>query len=272
MIVFRTLVVLVLFSASTAYSQIPRGLTAYGNFTFKPGLYGISGASPVMNSTSSRFGGLLSFNATIVGSNSFSQVHTDIVHAGLLSLPFGGIDYIPRVFSTQLEGLDRAALPSTQKGPANNLVFTKPTIMAVTQSFDVSGGAMLGYHLGWEGVNSFLVNKDRITVGQDGALNLTYINLGPVLAFQDDAIRVEAKYGLLLAPAIEKTGKEFNLSADYYISDNSESVAVALGVYLNTVRISTNEKRPNVQDFSFTSFGFKLGLLYPSLFNLIQVD
>lgn len=264
----QILTILAICVSSLAFGQIPTSKTVYGRFIFQPGYYNISGASPAMTGASKRLGSLLKFSATIIGERSFSEVHTDIVSGGLLSLPFGGIDYIPSLFSTRLNGLDESKLNSSQRGKDYKLVFSKASIIGVSQSFKTGFDIMIGYHLGWEGINSSLIDNDKLVKGLDGALNLNYLNIGPSVALQGDATRIEAKYGFLRAPTIDKSGSDFQLSADYFISNDSESLAATLGFFVNTMRISTNDERPNVQDFSLTSVGLRLSFLYPSLLSL----
>lgn len=255
--------ILLILITSVGKAQVPTEVPIYGKFTVNPGLYSIKNSSSAQKGTSNTFGSLLSFSNVMYRDNRFSEVYTDIPSAWLAAfIEKGSLKASPSVYNITLKGIDETALSSDIKNEDYKLAFFKGGLLGLSQTFDIYNDFMLGYHAGWDGMSAGFIDKNRELLSR--TLDLNYLSLGPVIAYQNNDFRIEAKYLFLRSKKIENSSNEMKLSADYFFMNKEETLGLATGLYINRVKMNISNDRK----VGMFSIGFRISFIYPSIWSL----
>ena len=252
-----------------AFSQIPTEYALYGQLSLQPGLYSLSGINPAEEEKESTFGCLMSWKYAMYADDGYAEVTTDIPLSGLISIIQGDVEKPHPTYSIINNNVDETKFSARKPGREYDLAFARGNILGISASSKIYESFTLGFHLGWDIINSSVIEKDnREIAGLDGALNLNYWNFAPVIGYQDEYIRVEAKYLWNRAKTIDK-GREIRLTGDYFLSNNSESLAITVGAFVNHLSITTSDERPLIDEVKMFAVGLRVSFIYPSIWNLI---
>lgn len=255
-------IILFLFISVSAMAQLPQefimGKLSYdfGNFSYK-NLY------PNQKNTAGSLGGYLKHSVVVINDNNYTEVGTDVPIGVIIQLVNGVKNASPLIVTEVNDYTDTKAGTADE---GNKLYYRYTNILYLSQSFKVYDNFMVGYHVGGEGMSAAETDAENVLTKKK-ALNVTYWTVGPVIAYQQDKFRVETKFKFLLGKKVSKANG-LSLKADYYLTNNEQSLSLALGVYANQYWF-TSTVINNPRKFNVSSIGLSISLLYPSVWNLL---
>lgn len=253
---------LFLISFSTSIAQIPKEYIM-GKLTMNTGSFSYSGIYTNQPDKSRSLGAFLKFSMIVPNGNNYTEIGSDAPLAIALQL-MNGLSNVSRLSFTEIKDYKESQLGTPNEG--NRLFYRYWDIISLSQSFKVYDDFMLGYHAGGEGMTAN-ESDANLELTEFKSLDLAYWTLGPVLAYQTDDLRIETKLKYFFGKRASK-GRNLSFKADYFITNDAESLSVALGVYAD--RVWFGESATNAGSLTtISSFGISLSFLYPSILNLL---
>lgn len=245
-------------SAVAAEAQLPDG-SIMNRLSLITARNSYEGMYNTMSGKEKTAGTFLRFTKIAASEDRYFETGTEIPLFTLISF-IRGIDKKPPLIMDDLDSYEESQVGTTEAG--STLAYAPVSILHYAANYGVYDNFMLGGHIGWEGATATVFDADNINT-ERRTVDLNYWAFAPILSYQTDKIRVEAKYKFLVGKKIE-SGHQWEFCADYYMTDG-EYIGISAGFYAQVLKVEL----PGGRQPAISTAGVRVSLLYWSLFNLL---